>query len=87
MVQCRHCRKFRQIRAHTLCYRCYHQPDVRNAYGVFFASDTKDQAPTPQPTEPTQEAPGTEGKFLVMIERARRKMSLFHPLDARTNVS
>ncbi len=33
------------------------------------------------PQEPTAALPGTEAKIQVMIERAARRESLFHPLD------
>jgi hypothetical protein len=34
------------------------------------------------PGSPTAELPGSEGKILVMIDRASRRLGLFHPEDA-----
>jgi hypothetical protein len=37
----------------------------------------------PLPALPTTAAPGSPEKLAVMEERARKKQSLWHPLDAR----
>ena len=37
-----------------------------------------------RPGEPTEAAPGSEEKVRIMIERAARRESLFHPLDGLT---
>jgi hypothetical protein len=42
---------------------------------------------SPLPKEPTTALPGSEEKIAVMMERAKRRENLHHPLDARAGHS
>src|SRR5438034_2603383 len=86
MSLCRHCHRASVNRPRGLCWSCYYTPGVREKYpstskfahrgvGNFNGN-------VPLPDAATDTAPGSEAKILVLIERARRKQALFHPLDA-----
>ena len=82
---CRHCQKSKSNRPRGLCWSCYYTAGVREKYpstskfahrGV---GNFNGNAPLPDAA--TDTAPGSEAKILVLIERARQKQALFHPLD------
>lgn len=82
---CVHCSKNLCNRPRGLCWHCYHSPGVKDKYpstskyarrGV--GNHTGVQ---PLPARATTAEPGTEEKVRVMMERAARGESLFHPLD------
>ena len=84
---CRHCQKVRSNRPRGLCWSCYYSPGVRDMYpstskyarrGV---SDFNGQ--TEVAAQPTLALPGSEDKVVVLAERARLGLSLWHPKDAR----
>lgn len=86
MAVCRHCNKRNVNRPRGLCWTCYYSPGVRALYpstskfarrGV--GNITGD---VPPPAAPTSAPPGSPEKVAVMVERARRHQSLWHPLDA-----
>ena len=87
LLMCKHCARSKVNRPRGLCWSCYYTPGVREQYpstskfarrghGVF-------QGPVPLPPEPTVAAPGTPEKMAVLEMRAKFKMSLWHPQDAR----
>jgi len=82
---CRHCQKVKSNRPRGLCWSCYYSPGVRDQYpstskfarrGV---SDFNGRARLP---EPTDALPGSPEKVAVLMDRARRGLALWHPLDA-----
>ena len=83
---CRHCQKTKSNRPRGLCWTCYYTPGVRELYpstskfarrGVGNFSGN-----APLPDAPTDATPGSEEKIRILIERARLKQALFHPLDS-----
>lgn len=87
--RCLHCqvRPAMRTRCTTrgLCWSCYGKPAIRERYptrgkfnrrgvGLGFRRSRL-------PAEPTIAPPGTEAKVLVMMARAARGESLFHPED------
>lgn len=83
---CRHCKVAKVNRPRGLCWSCYYKPGVREACpstskfaqrGIGHAV-----AMPPLPDQPTKALPGTPEKIAVLVERARRGQSLFHPDDA-----
>lgn len=84
--RCRHCQRRKVNRPRGLCFTCYYSPGVRALWpitskyarrgvldfnGGYRLDDT-----------PTNAAPGSIEKIGVMRDRIRRRVSLFHPLDA-----
>lgn len=83
---CRHCQKTKSTRPRGLCWTCYYTPGIRDRYPSIskFArrglGNFNLQAPLPD--LPTDAAPGSEAKILILMERARLKQALFHPDDS-----
>jgi hypothetical protein len=86
MMMCQHCRQALVSRPRNLCWTCYYRPGVRDLYpatskfghrgpGNFYSN-------RPLPTTPTTAIPGSREKVEVLEERARQKLSLWHPEDA-----
>lgn len=86
-MNCRHCQQAKVNRPRGLCWSCYYRPGIRDKYpstskfgrrsfGNFFGK-------APLPPQPTSASPGTPEKVAVLEERARLKLSLWHPEDAR----
>lgn len=84
---CVHCSTGRVNRPRGLCWGCYYRPGVKELYpptskyaqrGVGNLTGER-----PLPAEPTDAEPGTDEKIAVMVERAKRGESLFHPEDVR----
>lgn len=69
-----------------LCYTCYHKTEIREQYppdpkhGRRYQDTSAKEAPLPD--GPTSAPPISEEKVRVMMERARLRQQLFHPLDA-----
>jgi hypothetical protein len=86
MSSCRHCHLGRVSRPRGLCWHCYYTAGVRDHYpptskysrrGVGnFCGDT------PLPPLPTDAPPGSRAKVEVLMERAARHQTLWHPDDA-----
>jgi hypothetical protein len=83
---CRHCGRARVSRPRGLCWSCYYTPGVREKYpstskfarhGIF---DFNGRVQLPR--EPTSALPGSMEKVEILIERARHRQSLWHPMDA-----
>lgn len=84
-VTCRHCRRqYRALRTVALCEACYRQPRLRPRYAGRMGrrnDELAHKAPKALP-RPTSYAPGSDEKLAVLVERAARNESLFHPQDA-----
>jgi hypothetical protein len=83
---CRHCQKSNANRPRGLCWTCYYTPGIREQYPSTskFARRGLDDfnGYGPLPAQPTSAPPGSEEKVLILMERARRRESLWHPADA-----
>jgi hypothetical protein len=84
---CRHCSKSRVNRPRGLCWTCYYTPGVKELYpstskfarrGVGNFTGNAPLAPAP-----TTAVPGTPEKLAVLEHRAKMKLAIFHPADAR----
>jgi hypothetical protein len=84
---CRNCSKSRVNRPRGLCWTCYYTPGVKELYpstskfgrrGVGNFSGNAPLAPVP-----TTAVPGTPEKLAVLEHRAKMKLAIFHPADAR----
>ena len=86
-MRCRHCGKGRVNRPRGLCWTCYYTPGVKELYpstskfahrgvGNFCGN-------APLPPVPTACAPGTPEKLAVIEHRAKARLAIFHPADAR----
>lgn len=87
MTTCRRCSKPNVNRPRGLCWNCYYTPGVRDFYpstskfarrGVGNFNLNAPLAPVP-----TTAPPGTPEKLAVLEHRARMKLAIFHPADAR----
>jgi hypothetical protein len=87
---CRHCQKTNANRPRGLCWSCYYKPGLRELYpstSKFARRGVDDfNGRVPLPAEPTFALPGTEAKVLILMERARKRQSLWHPADAPMDV-
>ena len=87
---CRHCQKVKSNRPRGLCWSCYYKPGVRELYpstSKFARRGVEDRVGrVPLPEAPTCAVPGSEAKVLVLIERARKRLALWHPADAPMDV-
>ena len=82
---CRNCGKVRSNRPRGLCWSCYYTPGMRDRYpstSKFARRGVMDFNGLARLPEPTCALPGTPEKVAVLEERARRGLSLWHPLDA-----
>jgi len=77
---CRHCHTRKVQRARGLCSPCYYTPAIRDRYPpkCVAKGPTASKAPL---GEPTSAHPGSEEKIAIMMERASKGQSVFHPLD------
>lgn len=84
---CKHCHEAPVSRPRGLCWACYYRPGVREQYGPVNKYGRRGEGnfygEVPLPPEPTAAVPGSAAKIAVLAERARRKLALFHPRDAR----
>jgi hypothetical protein len=74
-------------RPRGLCWTCYYTPGVKELYpstskfarrGVGIFTGNAPLAPVP-----TTAVPGTPEKLAVLEHRAKMKLAIFHPADAR----
>lgn len=83
---CRHCEEMPPSRPRGLCWSCYYQPGVRDQYpstskyGKRGFGNFHGQVEALAP--PTSAPPGSPEKVAILEERAMRRQSLWHPLDA-----
>ncbi len=87
---CRHCGQHKANRSRGLCWRCYHNPIVRDLYepenrfrsrgGDFYGGNDL-------PPHATTAAPGTEDKIIALAARCAAKVSLWHPGDNQVALS
>jgi hypothetical protein len=84
---CKHCRTNKVNRPRGLCWNCYYAPGVRDQYPSTSKYARRGEGNfngnAPFDAEPTTHAPGTPEKMAVMAQRAKRKLALWHPLDAQ----
>ena len=87
---CRHCGRVPSNRPRGLCWSCYYKPGVRELYPSTskFARRGLDDfnGRAAAPAAPTEAAPGSPEKILVLMERARKRQALWHPDDAPMDV-
>jgi hypothetical protein len=83
---CRHCNRVPVNRPRGLCWSCYYTPGVRDLYPSTSKFARRGVAnfcgAAPMAPKPTEALPGTPEKVLVLEERARRGLALWHPGDA-----
>jgi hypothetical protein len=83
---CRHCQKSKVNRPRGLCWSCYYTPGVRELYpstSKFARRGVGDfNGKARLPGAPTDWPPGSPEKVTILEERARLKVSLWHPDDA-----
>jgi hypothetical protein len=84
---CRHCSRQKVNRPRGLCWSCYYTPGVKDLYvsdspharrGIGLGDTDR-----PLPPVPTATAPGTPERLAVLEQRARDRLAIFHPADAR----
>lgn len=84
-MSCRHCGHVRVNRPRGLCWVCYYTPGVRDRYGPVSKYGHRGSyvgvISTPVAELPTPAMPGPD-KVAVLIARAERGVSLWHPQDA-----
>jgi hypothetical protein len=83
---CQHCQKATATRPKQLCRRCYYEtPNVRGLYPSRSKHGRRGLADCygirPQASFPTRAIPGSAEKLAILAERAKLKLSLFHPND------
>ncbi len=83
---CQHCHQAPISRPRRLCWVCYYTPSVRGLYPSISKFAQRGlgnfNGNRPLPSVPTKATPGSPEKILVLEERARQKLSLWHPDDA-----
>jgi hypothetical protein len=83
---CRHCGHARVNRPRGLCWSCYYKPGLRDLYpstSKFAHRGLADfNGKATMPPQPTRALPGSPEKVAVLEQRARKRQSLWHPLDA-----
>lgn len=83
---CRHCQRVQANRPRGLCWSCYYKPGVRELYpstSKFARRGVGDfTGQSRLPLQPTDALPGSPEKVAVLEERARLRVSLWHPNDA-----
>lgn len=93
--RCLHCKHWAASTARGLCRRCFDNLDIREQYPHYGTRQHvgdlarfgrrgtgNGNAKSCLPDAPTSAEPGSPEKIQIMQERARRRESLFHPLDA-----
>ncbi len=87
---CRHCNRVPSNRPRGLCWSCYYKPGVRELYpstSKFARRGVEDRVgKAPLPETPTDAPPGSPEKVLILIERARKRQSLWHPEDVPMDI-
>lgn len=92
VASCRHCKKGNPTRPRGLCYGCYSDLPTRNSYpptSHYARHGIIGSGVHQLPIHPTSAQPGTAEKICVLMDRAQRGESLWHPLDngSRFNLS
>jgi len=83
---CRHCHFGPVSRPRGLCWSCYYTPGIRERYPS--TSKYGRRGPgnfnghLPPPACPTDAAPGSTEKILILMQRAQSQQALWHPEDA-----
>lgn len=79
-VRCRHCKVRLKCRPRGLCHTCFYDLSIREMYEPQF-NIYADHNNRSKPTTPTKHLPGTSGKILVLINRAKKGEELFCKSD------
>jgi len=83
---CRHCGKHPVNRPRGLCWTCYYTPGLRERYPSTSKYGQRGignfNGRVPLPPEPTRALPGSAEKVRILAQRARQRLSLWHPDDA-----
>ena len=77
---CLNCGRKKVTRPRGLCWRCFYSPGVKEQFPLRSKVGVAGSAPKRTP-EPTTARPGTEAKLRVLIGRAERGETLYHPDD------
>lgn len=84
---CRHCSKAKVNRPRGLCWSCYYTPGVKDQYPSTSKYARRGEGnfngAVPFAPEPTTAPPGSPEKMAVLEMRAKMKLALWHPLDAK----
>ena len=84
---CRHCSHCKVNRPRGLCWSCYYTPGVKEQYPSTSKYARRGEGNftgnAPLPASPTTAAPGSPDKLAVLEARAKMRVALFHPFDAK----
>ncbi len=90
MILCRNCHKSKPNRPRGLCWSCYYAPGVRDRFpstSKFARRGVGDyNGKSPLPPFATPALPGSPEKVAILEQRARMRLSLWHPSDAPMDV-
>jgi hypothetical protein len=85
-MKCRHCHFGRVTRPRGLCWSCYYTPSIRDCYPSTSKYGRRGlgnfNKNLPPPACPTDAAPGSPEKILILMQRAQSRQGLWHPEDA-----
>ncbi len=85
-MKCRHCQVVEANRPRGLCWSCYYTPGIRSRYpstSIYARRGLDDfYGAGAMPVGPTRALPGSQEKVQVLMDRARRRQTLWHPGDA-----
>ena len=85
-MSCRHCRVGRISRPRGLCWHCYYSVGVRECYPSTSKYSRRGVGnfcgAAPLPLLATDALPGSAAKIEVLMKRAERHQTLWHPDDA-----
>jgi len=88
---CRHCQTCKANRPRGLCWTCYYAHGVRELYpstSQFACRGRRDRNGSSPPAPfATDAEPGSPEKVAILEERANMRVQLWHPLDARVELS
>lgn len=85
-MNCRHCGRDRPLPRRGLCFPCYHDPEIRQAYpkNPPVHSAIMGRRPLGDPPTPTRAPVGSAWKIRVMAARAQAGYGVLHPDDNPT---
>ena len=87
---CRNCQTSKSNRPRGLCWTCYYKPGVRDQFpstSKFARRGIGDyNGKALLPPAPTRAMPGSPDKVRILEERARQRLSLWHPADAPMDI-
>lgn len=90
MILCRNCHQSKPNRPRGLCWSCYYKPGVRDRYpstSKFARRGVGDyNGKSPLPPFGTPARPGSPEKVAILEQRARMRLSLWHPGDAPMDI-